>query len=591
MKSRYIALLVVLSVLTGSLHATIYHVDDDAPGDPLPFDPNVSDLGEDGSAEHPFDSIQEAIDAAVDGDTIVVAPGHYLSPDPWEYDEIHFQGKNIRLVGSAPTDFTVVEKTILCGVVIFKGTESSGCLLQGFKIQNHGHGGILGNYTHATISHCILSGNGPCGATVVKDVYGQIRNCLIVDNTTFHDCGMLPVVSGCVELVNCTIANNMSGISVFMLRNCPPIRNCIIYGNLGQITVNGGLLKQSTILADYSLIQNWTPDDKRLGIAGTDPCFVRFGQWLMDYGPGIVVERRGEETTPTRRSGPTTGSVLVEGDYHLKSEGWRWSPQEAHGSHWYFDASTSPAIDAGHPMYDLREELERVPDDPEGRWGCNHAIDLGAYGGTTQASLAPTAGEAPGVGTVDLRDYWPFHRDHQWLVFNPGGNPCRILVPVEPSSDYPIYPLVMSDAPRWVTGVRCFCVDRIFYMTDDSFIPIPPRVPQHVQAQYPQFPVVGSTIEAPYDPFLKGTSEYRSVLVMRGTLAEALAGTPVDPARLLDGSWPDVIALKEIGQDGTAGIPIAIFARGFGPLMIAGLPITGAMVNSEYLGEGWTRQR
>ena len=62
-----------------------------------------------------------------------------------------------------------------------------------------------------------------------------------------------------------------------------------------------------------------------------------------------------------------------------------------HGSHWYFDAATSPAIDAGHPMDGLGEELERIPDDPEGRWGVNHAIDLGAYGGTTQASLAPHA--------------------------------------------------------------------------------------------------------------------------------------------------------------------------------------------------------
>jgi len=38
-------------------------VDDDAPGDPLPQSPMVSDLAEDGSVEHPYDSIQKAIDA------------------------------------------------------------------------------------------------------------------------------------------------------------------------------------------------------------------------------------------------------------------------------------------------------------------------------------------------------------------------------------------------------------------------------------------------------------------------------------------------------------------------------------------------
>ena len=90
---------------TGFLLATTYHVDDNAPAIRSRSIRNVSDPKEDGSAEHPFDSIQEAIDAAADGDTIVVAPGHYLSPDPWEYDEINFKGKSIRLVGSAPDGF------------------------------------------------------------------------------------------------------------------------------------------------------------------------------------------------------------------------------------------------------------------------------------------------------------------------------------------------------------------------------------------------------------------------------------------------------------------------------------------------------
>src|SRR5262245_46917361 len=56
------------------LTATL-HVDDDAASDPGPHDPDVSDPLEDGTASHPFDRIQEALDASVDGDAIEIAAG------------------------------------------------------------------------------------------------------------------------------------------------------------------------------------------------------------------------------------------------------------------------------------------------------------------------------------------------------------------------------------------------------------------------------------------------------------------------------------------------------------------------------------
>jgi hypothetical protein len=498
----------------------------------------------------------------------------------------------------------VIDQTVLCGVVIFQGDEDPNCLLQGFKIQNYNYGGILGNHTRAAISHCIISGNGPCGATVVKDVHGRIANCLIVDNTTFHDCGVLPVVSGCRTLVNCTIANNLSGVEIsndgFAATDQITIHNCILWGNQGSQLMErriGSLPMPEQV--EYCLLQKDSTPTTAGAIPATrswsdtteygDPCFVQLGHW---------------EDAPTARATRGTSvpvatgkKILVAGDYHLRTEGWRWIPQPMHGLHWYFDPVTSPAIDAGDPMDDLGEELERVPDDPEGLWGVNHAINLGAYGGTAQASLAPTKGEAPGVGAVDLLDYWPFGVSERsggiglshWYVYDPQGIAREIYV-----SGYMIsgrgdvtsvaYHVRTTNAAEWVTLVNCYYANRTLYMAQDIPTLNPPQAPQHLQAQYPEFLVAGATILAPYDPFTKTPVEYRSVLMARGTLAEVLAGTSIVPAQLLAGTWPDVIALLEKRTDDAVDHPIAIFARGFGPLLIAGRPVEGAIINSKTFG-------
>ncbi len=592
MKSECVALLLVLTICAGARPATIY-VDDNATGDLAPSDPNVSDPQENGSSQHPFDSVQEAIDVAANGDTIIVAPGHYLSPDPWAYGELKFNGKSIRLVSSAPTSLSMAEQTVLCGVVIFQGNEDPNCLLQGFKIQNHDSGGILGNKTQATISHCIISGNGPCGATVLKDVRGRIANCLIVDNATFHDCGVLPVVSGCPILVNCTIANNISGIAL----NCADapkidqivIRNCIIWNNQGNEQVQILNRYQATIAQiEYDLIENWREIGGLAGVSGEstlledDPAFVQPGLW--EGAPTRAVRGRGIWITPRK--------VLVEGDYHLKSEGWRWNNgAPVHGSPWYFDTSTSPAVDAGDPMDSLGEELERVPGDPQGEWGFNHAIDLGAYGGTKEASLSPTwASPAPGVGAVDLRDYWPSRGTfiNRWFVHYPqGAAPWFSMWSTAGFGSFAVSTLQTIDAPDWVPMVYCVFLyaDQTFYMvTDKALLNLLPKAPEPFQAKYPQYLVVGATIQAPYDPFVKTAVQYRSVVVTRGALAQVLTGTSMSPAQFLAGTWPDVIALRGINADGTTGDPIAIFARGFGPLLLGGQPVEGAEVNGKTFG-------
>jgi hypothetical protein len=134
-----------------------------------------------------------------------------------------------------------------------------------------------------------------------------------------------------------------------------------------------------------------------------------------------------------------------------------------------------------------------------------------------------------------------------------------------------------------VAKVDCYYGNRALYITEGTAKINPPRAPDKIQAQYPEFLVPGTTVQAPYDPFTKTPVEYRSVLVVRGALAEVLTGTSMDPALFLAGSWSDVIALREIAQDGTPGEPIASSPAG-SDRSDRGPPITGAIINSKTFG-------
>ncbi len=83
-----------------------------------------------------YSSIQGAIDAADDGDVIVVSTGTYN-------ENINFEGKNITLRSTDPEDRDVREQTVIDGgrtgsVVTFENGESEEALISGFTITGGG---------------------------------------------------------------------------------------------------------------------------------------------------------------------------------------------------------------------------------------------------------------------------------------------------------------------------------------------------------------------------------------------------------------------------------------------------------------------
>ncbi|MDP8239079.1 MAG: S8 family serine peptidase [Candidatus Hatepunaea meridiana] len=206
-----------------------------------------------------FETIQAAIDAAEDGDTVLVQEGEYV-------ENINFNGKDI-IVGSLylldPEHRWIINETIIDGdstatVVIFESGESENAQLIGFTIQN-GHsdgngGGIRCSESNPIISSCRISGNyaGTRGGGIScePDANPRILDCTILNNQAGSGGGGVwcgegssPEISCCQILSNSAVWNG-GGINMF--NNCSPvINNCGISsndagGNGGGIIVSQG---------------------------------------------------------------------------------------------------------------------------------------------------------------------------------------------------------------------------------------------------------------------------------------------------------------------------------------------------------------
>lgn len=139
------------------------------------------------------------------------------------------------------------------------------------------------------------------------------------------------ISGGAPTLRNLTVVNNEFGIAAYSGAN-PDISNCILWSNAA-----GDLFD----------------------------CTARYS----------CIERAEQATGEGNISEDPLFADAAGGDYHLRSEGGRCVP--AYGL-WSFDMVTSPCVDAGDPA--VGSENERVPN--------GERINIGAYGGTAQASLS-----------------------------------------------------------------------------------------------------------------------------------------------------------------------------------------------------------
>ena len=349
-----------------------------------------------------YRTIQEAIDSAQPGDTVLVAPGRYV-------ENIRFGGKGIVVASEylLSHDPAAIVATIIDGsrpkhpdsasVVMMIEQEDTTAVLSGFTLTGgrgtvwtdarqkalyREGGGVLCELGSPVIEHNIIEGNeavqvGPgilsAGGGGIRCGYAEpiIRNNVIRNNRGEYGGGIVLYHSAAIVRNN-LVARNTGGAG---------------HGGSGLWVVGGlsyrlrNLVEQNTIVGNVAVLPDSTPTQlggKGGGLIAFAPLLFRDNiVWGNRQGAGGQIEHSG-------RRPPELRANLVE-DGSEPGADLRRDPAFADTVHYYLSPG-SPAVDAGDPV---------APADPAagGRVRApamgKRRADLGAYGGAGSAVLLP----------------------------------------------------------------------------------------------------------------------------------------------------------------------------------------------------------
>ncbi|MBL7154082.1 MAG: right-handed parallel beta-helix repeat-containing protein [Phycisphaerae bacterium] len=265
-------------------------------------------------------------------------------------------------------------------------------------------GAMYNSGSNVIIENCTFVGNtsGYIGGGMATDRGGlSLTNCVFAGNRARSLAGAMDCSRCQATVVRCTIAGNRTGGNgggiVWRYGSEGSVSDSILWENSAalagaQLAVYD-YLEATTLTVEYCLVMGGEgaahvePNDGLDwgdGNIDGDPCFADPGYW-----------------DPNGTPDDENDDFWVDGDYHVKSQGGRWS--SVVGA-WVIDSLTSPCIDAGDPMTPIGPE-------PFPNGGI---INMGAYGGTAEASKSwfggppcetIVAGDVNGDCIVDFRDF------------------------------------------------------------------------------------------------------------------------------------------------------------------------------------------
>ena len=197
-----------------------------------------------------YPTVQGAIDAANNGDEILVAPGTYTGTGD---AVINLNGKAITLQATGLPQDTILDGEGLRTVVRCNSAEGPDTLINGFTLTGGyaaafttDSAGIMCWGSSPTITGCIISGNtseGTGGAVLFYNGSDAlISDCLIKSNAATNGAGITCYHSSDPTITNCTITDNVSdakGGGIYCYNSDPLISGCRIIHNTAS--VGGGI--------------------------------------------------------------------------------------------------------------------------------------------------------------------------------------------------------------------------------------------------------------------------------------------------------------------------------------------------------------
>lgn len=265
-----------------------------------------------------YSTIQDAVDAAVDYDHIVVADGTYTGAGNRDID---FYGKSITLRSLNGPVNCIIDAQGAASVFNLNSTQSYDASIIGFTITGgdtaSSGGGISmvgnsGNNGNIRIEGCVITSNSSyLGGGGIYGAYNNItiNNCIISQNSATFSGGGIYVSNVALYVNNCTIVENVStgsncgGIQFSTTGSYGTIINSILWSNTGTTAdqIRSGFM----VTVTFSDIQGG---------------WIRSGYNNIDIAPGFVVSDplyHLEPDSPCINAGDPAGDYTGQTDIDL----------------------------------------------------------------------------------------------------------------------------------------------------------------------------------------------------------------------------------------------------------------------------------